>query len=412
MIGSRRRVRRGFRNDAPMTPRGPRLGPQDDDAWNAPRSPLEHRDQARCVPAPAAHLLHLRIELVDQRGDREMRPVAARFAHADGEILAHPIHREAEIELAGRHGLVAVLHLPGLRRALGDGGDERLDVEPGLLGKVDAFGEALNEARSAIYDLRPATLDDLGLVPAIEALTRRTFGPDMEVNVATAVNVLEAWRLDAPRARMVWVSSSEVYGNAAQLPIVEDAPVQPANPYAVSKLTGDLLAGVYADAHGLDLVRARPFNHAGPGQRPVFIVSSLARQAAEGRLSGAHRIRIATGNPDTRRDFTDVRDVVRGYRLLAERARPGVYNVCSGRSISPADQIRMLAEVVAPLEIEHEVDPARVRAHEVMDLRGSNARIRSAVGWQPEIPFEQTIRDTVQWWVQELEPAADGAARS
>jgi GDP-4-dehydro-6-deoxy-D-mannose reductase len=302
-----------------------------------------------------------------------------------------------------------------LARACAEAGDEVIGVSrrrppgPGEARELDLRDQAA--VRALLGDVQPDVIYHLA---AQSSVGRSWQDPTetVEVNVASAVNILEAWRLDAPRARMVWISSCEVYGNAAQLPIVEDAPVQPANPYAVSKLTGDLLAGVYADAHGLDLVRARPFNHAGPGQRPVFIVSSLARQAAEGRLSGAHRIRIATGNPDTRRDFTDVRDVVRGYRLLAERARPGVYNVCSGRSISPADQIRMLAEVVAPLEIEHEVDPARVRAHEVMDLRGSNARIRSAVGWQPEIPFEQTIRDTVQWWVQELEPAADGAARS
>ena len=82
-----------------------------------------------------------------------------------------------------------------------------------------------------------------------------------------------------------------------------------------------------------------------------------------------------TGNPDTRRDFTDVRDVVRAYRLLAERAEPGIYNVCSGRSISAAEQVGLLAELLAPIEVEHEVDPARVRAHEVMDLRGANDRL-------------------------------------
>jgi GDP-4-dehydro-6-deoxy-D-mannose reductase len=225
-------------------------------------------------------------------------------------------------------------------------------------------------------------------------------------NTATAVNVLEALRLDAPRARVVWVSSCEVYGRPASLPVGEDAPVAPANPYAVSKTAGDLLAGVYAEAHGLDLVRARPFNHAGPGQLPIFIVSSLARQAAEARLAGASELRVVTGNPDTKRDFTDVRDVVRGYRLLAASGAGSggeVFNVSSGVSVSAAEQVAVVASIVAPIEVEHEVDPARVRAHEVMDLRGDPSRLRAATGWEPTIPFRQTVADAIDWWEAELQ---------
>jgi GDP-4-dehydro-6-deoxy-D-mannose reductase len=302
-----------------------------------------------------------------------------------------------------------------LVRACLDAGDEVVGVFRGQAQpparaeqrRVDLRDQAA--VRSVLRETTPEVVYHLAALSSV-GRSWEDGGATVEDNVSTALNMLEAWRLDAPRARMIWVSSCEVYGAAATLPIDEDAPAHPANPYAVSKLTGDLLAAVYADAHGLELIRARPFNHAGPGQRPVFLLSSLARQAAEGRLAGAHRIRIVTGNPDTRRDFTDVRDVVRAYRSLAERARPGIYNVCSGRSISAADQIRVLADVVAPLEIDHAVDPARVRAHEVMDLRGSNARIREAVGWCPEISFEDTMRDTVAWWERELAPAGDAAA--
>jgi GDP-4-dehydro-6-deoxy-D-mannose reductase len=228
----------------------------------------------------------------------------------------------------------------------------------------------------------------------------------IEDNVSSAVNVLEALRLEAPDARVVWVSSCEVYGTSAKLPIDEEAPILPANPYAVSKAAGEMLAGVYAEAHGLRLVRARPFNHTGPGQRDTFIVSSFARQAAEARLAGERHVKIAMGNPRTRRDFTDVRDVARAYRLLASvEADPATYNVCSGHSISAAEQVRLLNEVLAPLEIEAVVDPGRVRAHEVMDLRGANARIRATTGWQPEIPFHRTVLETVQWWEAELRRA-------
>ena len=143
-----------------------------------------------------------------------------------------------------------------------------------------------------------------------------------------ALNVLEAVRAEAPDATLVAVASGEVYGTPERLPVDETAPLRPQNPYAVSKAATDLLAGMYADAHGLRVIRARAFNHAGPGQEPTYAIASFARQAAQGAQ------RIVTGNPDTRRDYTDVRDVVRAYRLLAERADPGVYNVCSGRTAS------------------------------------------------------------------------------
>lgn len=230
-------------------------------------------------------------------------------------------------------------------------------------------------------------------------------------NVAIAVNMLEAVRFEAPATRVVWVSSCEVYGAPERLPVAEDASLRPANPYAVSKTTGDLLARVYIDAYGLDLVRARPFNHAGPGQRPIFILSSLARQAAEALLTGRDSLEILTGNPDTRRDFTDVRDVVRAYRLLATRGEPTIYNISSGRSISAADQVQLLAELVAPMQVRQTVDPDRVRAHEVMDLRGAHDRITAATGWGPEISLRQMMSDTIEWWKQELSSPAPRPVR-
>jgi GDP-4-dehydro-6-deoxy-D-mannose reductase len=203
-------------------------------------------------------------------------------------------------------------------------------------------------------------------------------------NVALTQNLLEAVRSEAPDAVVVAVSSGEVYGPPATLPVTEEAPLRPQNPYAVSKASADLLAGFYADAHGLRVIRTRPFNHAGPGQEPNYAIASFARQAAAGR-------RIVTGNPDSRRDYTDVRDVVRAYRLLAERGEPGVYNVCSGRTASARELVELLGG-------EQEVDPALVRAHEVMEVRGSYERLRAATGWEPEIPLEQTLADTVAWW--------------
>jgi GDP-4-dehydro-6-deoxy-D-mannose reductase len=261
--------------------------------------------------------------------------------------------------------------------------------------------------REAVAGVQPDVVYHLA---ALSSVGRSWEDPaqTVESNVATAVNLLEALRHEAPRARVLWASTCEVYGPPSSLPVGEDAPMAPANPYAVSKVTGDLLAAVYADAHGLDVIRARPFNHAGPGQRPIFIMSSLAQQAASARLAGESSLRLVTGNPDTRRDFTDVRDVVRAYRLLVGRAAPGVYNVCSGRSISAGEQVALIGELIAPIAVEHVVDPARVRAHEVMELRGSHDRLTAATGWGPEIPIRQTMADTIDWWERELatEPAS------
>jgi GDP-4-dehydro-6-deoxy-D-mannose reductase len=254
--------------------------------------------------------------------------------------------------------------------------------------------------RAALRDVRPEVVYHLA---ALSSVGRAWEEPARTVNdnVASATSMLEALRFEAPEARVVWVSSCEVYGASDELPVDEAAALAPANPYAVSKATGDMLAGVYADAHDLSIVRARPFNHAGPGQRPIFIVSSLARQAAEGRIAGVEEIEIVTGNPETRRDYTDVRDVVRAYRLLANQPR-GIFNVSSGRSVSAAELVTLVEAVVSPIKIRHMVDPTRIRAREVMDLRGSHERLTEATGWEPSIPLSQTLRDAVEWWEREL----------
>jgi GDP-4-dehydro-6-deoxy-D-mannose reductase len=297
-----------------------------------------------------------------------------------------------------------------LARACAEAGDDVVGISRG--GTIPGCWAAVIDHRAVdlldpdalvatIAEVRPEVVYHLA---AESSVGRSWEDPASTVNdnVASAVNLLEGLRHHAPAARTVWASTCEVYGAAERVPIEETAPLQPANPYAVSKAAGDLLAAVYADAHGLAIVRARPFNHAGPSQRPIFLLSSLAQQGAEARLSGSERIQIVTGNPETRRDFTDVRDVVRAYRLLAEHGERGVYNICSGVSISAAEQVALLAELIAPITVEHVVDPARIRAHEVMEIRGSAAKLQAAVGWEPELTLRETMRDTLAWWEHEL----------
>jgi GDP-4-dehydro-6-deoxy-D-mannose reductase len=212
-------------------------------------------------------------------------------------------------------------------------------------------------------------------------------------NIEATLNVLEA----ANGAAVLVAGSGEVYGPPQQLPVTEAHELRPQNPYAVSKSAADLLGSFHSDAHGARVVRTRAFNHFGPGQTDQYVVASFARQIAEAERSGARSTTVRTGNLEPRRDFTDVRDVVRAYALLMENAEPGAYNICSGVSRSAADILAALARE-SPLDVGHETDPARLRKHEVMDIRGSHDKLTEATGWQPEIPFEQTIRDTLDWW--------------
>jgi GDP-4-dehydro-6-deoxy-D-mannose reductase len=214
-------------------------------------------------------------------------------------------------------------------------------------------------------------------------------------NLEMTVNLLNAVRDEAADAVVVLASSSEVYGPPERLPVTEDAPLRPQNPYAVSKAACDLLAGQYADAHRLHVVRVRAFNQAGPGQSDEYVVGTIARQVAEAEADGGEAV-VRTGNPDSARDFTDVRDTVRAY-VSASSLPAGVYNVCSGQATSIRALVEMAAQA-AHVEVRHEVDAERVRSHDVPEVRGSAERLAEASGWRPEIPLERTVADAIDYW--------------
>ena len=268
-------------------------------------------------------------------------------------------------------------------------------------GELDLLdGEAVRRAVGAAAPERVFHLAALASV----ARSWEDPGRVLRDNLEMTLNVLNAVREEAPGAAVVFASSGEIYGPPERLPVTEDAPLHPQNPYAVSKAAAELLAGFYADAHGCHVIRTRAFNHAGPRQLPIFAIASFARQVAEGRLRRDDPVRVITGNPDVRRDFTDVRCVVRAYRLLGERAPPGVYNVCTGFTPSIAEIVARLGEV-AGVRVEHVIDPALVRGHEVAQVRGSHDRLTDATGWEPVIPFDRTLGDAVAWWERELAAA-------
>jgi GDP-4-dehydro-6-deoxy-D-mannose reductase len=222
----------------------------------------------------------------------------------------------------------------------------------------------------------------------------------MRENIETTLNLLEAVRLGAPGAAVVIASSGEIYGPPERLPVDESAPLRPQNPYAVSKAACDLLAAQYADAHGLRIARLRAFNQAGPGQSTEYVVGTIAKQIAEAEVAGAGEALVETGNPDAKRDFVDVRDAARAY-VMAPEAEPGAYNVCSGTAVSVRDLVALAAEA-ARIPVRHEVRTARVRKHDVPEIRGSAELLASQTGWTPAIPLAQTVADAVDAWRNHL----------
>jgi GDP-4-dehydro-6-deoxy-D-mannose reductase len=219
-------------------------------------------------------------------------------------------------------------------------------------------------------------------------------------NIGSQVNLLEAVRQRPKKPRFLVVGSSEEYGavDESELPITEDNPLRPLSPYAVSKVGQDLLGYQYFKSYGLPIVRSRAFNHEGPRRGDVFVTSNFARQIAEIE-AGLREPVIHVGNLKTKRDYTDVRDIVQGYWLLLERGEPGVvYNLCSGKAWEIGEVLEFLLGETRVRPIAVREDPARLRPSDVPVLLGDASRIQRAVGWKPERPFEQTLRDVLDYW--------------
>ena len=221
----------------------------------------------------------------------------------------------------------------------------------------------------------------------------------LETNIIGQVHLLEGVRDLATKPRIQIAGSSEEYGMVydGELPIKETNPLRPLSPYAVSKVGQDLLGYQYFMTYGLPVVRTRAFNHTGPRRGSVFVTSNFAKQIADIE-KGRQEPVIRVGNLDARRDFSDVRDIVRGYVLALRQGEPGeVYNLCSGRARTVREVLDILLGL-STVEVTLEQDPARMRPSDVPVLQGDYGRLRERTGWQPQIPFEQTARDLLDYW--------------
>lgn len=250
---------------------------------------------------------------------------------------------------------------------------------------------------SVILETRPDWIFHLA---GITSVPQSILEPEStyRVNFGGTLGLLEAVRRHSPRTRVIFASSAEIYGTPHYLPVDEAHPLAPLNPYSGSKAAADLLCFTYARCFGMDIVRLRPFNHAGPGQSESFVLSAFARQLAEIESERAPMV-LRVGNLETARDFSDVRDVVRAYVLAAERGRSGAaYNVCSGVSYAIRELLALLIAASRLKEVRIEADPSRLRGSEIMEVRGTRELAGEALGWQPEISVEKMLADCLEWW--------------
>lgn len=221
----------------------------------------------------------------------------------------------------------------------------------------------------------------------------------LRVNVCGTANLLNALAQIGFRGRLLYVSSADIYGSVdeAALPLTEETPLAPRNPYSSSKIAGEVLCQQWARTRQLDVVIARPFNHTGAGQRADFALPAFAREIAAIKRSGQPGS-VQAGDLEVTRDFLDVRDVVAAYLALLARGHRGeTYNVCSGREVHLGQALRMLIEL-AGVQARIVSDPARMRHSEQKRMFGSHRKLTQATGWQPRIEFQETLAQLIDYW--------------
>ncbi len=222
----------------------------------------------------------------------------------------------------------------------------------------------------------------------------------MNTNVGIEVNLFKSALIQKNRPRFLIISSGGLYDSRSPLPLTEKSPVSPNTPYAVSKISQEQMA-LYYQNYGFECLIARPFNHIGPGQGLGFIVPDLAKQMVDVAAGKKHSISV--GNLDAKRDYTDVRDIVRAYRLLLEKGRSGeIYNICSEKPLSGHDILNGLAKA-AGCNPKLRQDTSRMRPSDVPILVGSHQKLTDITGWQPKVPLETTLADVIADWRSRLD---------
>ena len=285
-----------------------------------------------------------------------------------------------------------------LRQELEENGYEviGLDVQPGE-GAIQADLLNPEQINAAVKQAQPDAVFHLA-GQADVAKSWKIPQKTMEINVIAAVNLMEAVRAFDSSVQMVMVGSSDQYGNLGEAGklVSENLETNPQTPYAVSKKAQEEMARVYVRAYGMNICMTRSFNHGGAGQRPGFLIPDFASGIVKVERGEAESLKV--GNLTSRRDFTHVRDVVRAYRMIAEKGMPGeVYNVGSGVTWSAQEILDKLCEMaVCPIPVEQ--DPARMRPSDTPVICCDHAKLTDDTGWEPEIPLEIILTETVEYF--------------
>ena len=244
-------------------------------------------------------------------------------------------------------------------------------------------------------EIRPQRIYHLAALSFVSS-PNDSFTETFEINALATHHLLTAAQKECPESRVLYVGSSEEYGLGKKTPFVETDPLKPHSLYGVSKTTGELLAQSFFKRNGLDILRARPFNHIGPRQDHRFVCSSFALQVSS--MMQKKSPVIKTGNLDAYRDFTDVRDMVRAYHLIMQKGQTGgVYNICSERLIKISEILDQLVGI-SGIPIRIETDPDRYRPENSLPVQGQANRLRELTHWNPQIPLHQTLVDTLEYW--------------
>jgi len=299
-----------------------------------------------------------------------------------------------------------------LAQTLLDQGDE-------VFGMARDAGQGLThlsrEIRPAIIDMRdPIAVDTLlreTQPDAIYHLAGQAFVPlawadpwmTLENNIRPQLHILQAMVRQKSRARLLIVASNEVYGRVRtdELPVKEDTPLRPNNPYGVSKVAQDILGLQYFLSHGVDVIRVRAFNHIGPRQSPVFVAASFAKQLAEIEAGLIEPV-LRVGNLEAKRDFTDVRDVMRAYALLVQHGDSGeAYNVGTGEAHSIQSLLDILLSYTN-VKVKVEMDPTRMRPSDVPVIYADNSKLRAKTSWTPACKFEDSLHQVLDYWREEV----------
>lgn len=277
----------------------------------------------------------------------------------------------------------------------------RMENITGILDKINLIECDLHDSSSVRQMMEKVKPDRIYHLAAQSYVLSSWYAPADTIsnNILGQLHILEAMKELKMNCPMLIAGSSEEYGlvKPDEIPIKETNPLRPLSPYAVSKVGQDMLAYQYNKSYGFHLIRSRAFNHSGPRRGDVFVESNFARQIADIE-KGRNEPVVYVGNLEARRDYTDARDIVKGYHLAIEKGEPGeVYNLCSNTDYSIQWVLdTLLANSSAKIEVK--VDPSRLRPSDVPILKGDYSKFYKLTGWKPEIPFKKTLKDLMDYW--------------